>query len=127
MTKKYVLILGIVLVALGVLGFVTPLAPSGSLFGIFATSTMHSLTYVVFGILGLAAVAGGKAYPKAYAQAIGVIFGLFTIIGFMIGDGEVLGLLNVNAADNVLNLVIAATALYVGYTHNHPTGTTAAV
>ncbi len=37
----------------------------------------------------------------------------------MISDGQVLGLLNVNQADNVLHLVIAASALYVGFTHEH--------
>lgn len=119
MAKTYVLILGIILVLLGVLGFVTPLAPGGNLFGVFATGTMHSLTYLVCGALALACAAAGGTYPKTYAKVFGVIFGLFTIIGFMVSDGEVLGLLNVNQPDNVLHLVIAVSALYVGFNHEH--------
>jgi hypothetical protein len=121
------MILGIILVALGALGFVTPLAPGGNLFGVLAIGTMHNLTYLVCGILALAAVAGGGTYPKLYAKVFGVVFGLFTIIGFMISDGEVLGLLNVNQAGNIFHLLIAVSALYVGFSHHAPTSRPEAV
>lgn len=119
MAKKYVMVLGIILVALGALGFVSPLAPNDNLFGIFAVSTNHSLVYLLAGLVALAAVAGGGDYVRLYAKVFGVIFGLITVLGFMVGDGEVLGLINVNQADNVLHLAIAASALYVGFAHEN--------
>jgi hypothetical protein len=126
MAKTYVLILGIILIALGVLGFITPLAPGGNLFGFLATGTTHCLVYLISGILAVAAVAGGKEYPRLYVKVFGIIFAVFTVAGFMVGDGIVLGLLNVNAADNILHLLIAASALYVGFTHEHTTARPAA-
>lgn len=118
MAKKYVLVLGIVFVALGVLGFIGPLVSNDNLFGIFAVSTSHNLVYLVDGILAFAAVAGGGDYPKLYAKVFGVIYGLVAILGFMVGDGDVLGFFNVNQADNVLHLAIAASALYVGFAND---------
>ena len=115
MAKKYVTVLGIILVAIGVLGFVSPLTPNGNLLGIFAVSTNHDLFYLVSGIVALVAVAGGEDYARLYAKVFGVIFGLVTVLGFMVGEGEVFSVINVNQADNVLHLAIAASALYVGF------------
>lgn len=115
MAKRYVTILGIILVVIGVLGFVNPLTPNGNLFGIFAVSTNHDLFYLASGIVALVAVAGGEDYAALYAKVFGVIFGLVTVLGFMVGDGEVFSVINVNQADNVLHLAIAASALYVGF------------
>lgn len=119
MVKKYVMVLGIILIALGTLGFISPLAPNDNLFGIFAISTNHSLFYLLSGLVALAAVAGGGDYVRLYAKVFGVVFGLITVLGFMVGDGEILGFINVNQADNVLHLAIAASALYVGFAHEN--------
>jgi hypothetical protein len=43
-----------------------------------------------------------------------VVYGLVTILGFVMG-GDILGLFMVNAADNLLHLVIALVALYAGF------------
>lgn len=115
MAKKYVTILGIIFVVLGVLGFIGPLTPNGNLFGIFAVDTNHDLVYLASGIVALAAVAGGEEYARLYAKAFGVIYGLVTVLGFMVGSGDVLGFINVNQADTILHLAIAASALYVGF------------
>lgn len=115
MAKTYVMVLGVVLVLIGVLGFVPALTPDGNLLGIFATSTSHNLVHLVSGVVALAAAAGGVSYARLYAKVFGLVYGLVTVLGFIQGEGDVLSLVNVNQADNVLHLAIAATALYVGF------------
>jgi uncharacterized protein DUF4383 len=115
LAKTYVMVLGVVLVLIGILGFVSPLTPNDQLLGIFETGTAQNLVYLVSGIVALAAVAGGARYARLFAKVFGLIYGLVTVVGFAIGEGDVLGFINVNQADNVLHLAIAASALYAGF------------
>lgn len=115
MAKTYVMVLGIIFVLLGVLGFIDPLTPNGNLLGIFSVDTDHNLVHLLSGIVALAAVVGGESYSRLYAQVFGVVYALVAILGFMVGDGDILGVIIVNQADNVLHLAIAASALYVGF------------
>ena len=103
MTKTYVTILGVVFVLIGILGFIDPLTPDGNLLGIFAVNTEHNLVHLLSGLVALAAVAGGAAYATLYAKVFGLVYALVTILGFMVGDGE------------VLHVLIAASALYFGF------------
>lgn len=115
MAKTYVMVLGIIFVLIGILGFINPLTPSGNLLGIFAVDANHNIIHLFSGLIALAAVAGGDKYARLYAQIFGVIYAIFTVGGFMIGEGELFGVMMINQADNVLNLAIAASALYVGF------------
>jgi hypothetical protein len=49
-----------------------------------------------------------------FALVLGVVYGLVTILGFLTGDGKILGLISVNGADNLLHLVLTALFLFVG-------------
>ncbi|MSU75861.1 DUF4383 domain-containing protein [Patescibacteria group bacterium] len=115
MAKKYVLVLGIIFVLIGILGFIDPLTPNGNLLGVFAVDLDHNLVHLLSGLVALAAVAGGESYSLLYAKVFGVVYAVVTILGFMVGDGQILGVIIVNQADNVLHLAIAASALYVGF------------
>ena len=111
--KSYALILGVVLTVIGILGFIPGLTTGGNLLGIFAVDTVHNIVHLMTGIVGLAAgLSPNLQYARWYALAFGVVYGLVTIIGFIQGT-TVLGLFVVNVWDNVLHLVIAASALAV--------------
>jgi Domain of unknown function (DUF4383) len=111
--KTYALILGAVLTAIGILGFIPGVAPDGNLLGIFAIDGVHNVVHLLSGIVGLAAGLSPYArYARWYALAFGIVYGLVTIIGFLQGD-TVLGLFRINGADNILHLVIAVASLAV--------------
>lgn len=111
--KLYAQVLGAVLTLVGILGFVGPLAPNGNLLGIFAIDPLHNIIHVLSGVVGLAAAfAAGGRYARLYAGVFGAVYGLVTVVGFVQGT-TVLGLINVNLADNVLHLLIAAASLGV--------------
>ena len=116
MVKTYAIVLGAIFVLLGILGFVPPLNPDGNLFGIFHVDAVHNVVHLVSGLAVLGAVLAGGVYPRLAAQVIGLVYGVIAVLGFLIGEGVVLGFLEVNVADNVLHAVIALSALYVGFT-----------
>lgn len=111
--KLYAQVLGAVLTLVGILGFVSPLAPNGNLLGIFAIDPLHNVIHLLSGVVGLAAAtAASGRYARLYAGVFGAVYGLVTVVGFIQGT-TVLGLINVNLADNLLHLAITAASLGV--------------
>lgn len=113
MLKKAALVLGVVLLAVGVLGFVPGITSNGKLLGIFEVNAVHNIIHVLSGI---AAILGSKseAYASLYFKVFGVVYALVTVVGFISGT-TVLGLFDVNLADNLLHVLIAGSALYLGF------------
>lgn len=114
MVQKLAWVFGIVLLAVGILGFVPGVTANGMLLGIFEVDGLHNVIHLLSGIVAVLAARGSAAYARLYFKVFGVVYGLVTILGFVQG-GSVLGLFMVNMADNVLHLVIAAAALYIGF------------
>lgn len=114
MVRKAALIFGVIMLVVGLLGFVPGLVPDGKLLGIFEVNALHNLIHIATGLAALGAwMAGGRA-SKVFFQVFGVVYGLVTLLGF-IQDGTVLGLIPANLADNLLHLAITAGALYLGF------------
>ncbi len=114
MVQKLAWAFGIVFLVVGVLGFVPGLTSGGMLLGIFTVDSLHNLIHILSGVLAIAAAWGSGAYARLYFKVFGVVYGLVTVVGFLQGD-TVLGLFMVNMADNLLHLVIAAAALWIGF------------
>lgn len=106
-------IFGIVFCVLGVVGFSPLLAPGSSLFGVFAVDVMHNIIYLGSGLLAFG-VLWKKIDTKLYFKVFGVVFGVFTIVGFLEGDA-IFGLMVTNMGDNLLHLVFASIALWAGF------------
>lgn len=110
--KLAALIIGIVFLAVGILGFVPN--PLVSPTGLFAVNTVHNLVHLVSGVVLLAG-----AYTSLGAalglKIIGVIYGLVAILGLIMGPGMLLGLIHINAADNWLHVILAAVILAAGF------------
>jgi len=114
MAKTFALVLGVVMLLIGILGYV--MNPSGGLLlGIFAVDAPHNLIHVVTGIAGLAAAFMGWA--RLFCQAFGVIYLLVGVLGFVATNsaGMLLGIMHNNMADNLLHLVIGGAAAFVGF------------
>lgn len=121
----YAKVLGAVLTLVGLLGFVPAFVSNGNLLGIFAVDPLHNVIHLASGIVGLAAgFAAGGNYARTYAGVFGAVYALVTVVGFIQGH-TVLGLINVNAADNVLHTLIAAASLAVAAMSNNSNAATA--
>jgi hypothetical protein len=104
---------GAVLVLVGVLGPVLGGA-SGELI-IFGRNYLHDGIHLLSGLAGLAAgyYAGGQ-YASEYNKALGVVYLLVTLLGFVLFD-LLADLIALNTADNVLHLALAVVFLGVGF------------
>ena len=124
-TRIFVLILGIVFLAAGILGMfpqalmpahdnVTVHALHGRLIGLFPVNVLHSAVHVLFGIWGIVAFRNFLA-AKTYARVVAVAYGLLTIMGLIPGLNTVFGLIPIYGNDVWLHALIAIVAAYFGF------------
>jgi hypothetical protein len=110
------LVLGIVFTLVGIAGFfVSSSMTVGNLMG-FDVDLVHNLVHLITGLAGLAAAFTG--WSRQFNQIFGIIYiivGIAGLIPALYFDGRLLGLMHINAADNVLHLVVGVVAAAVGF------------
>lgn len=113
-TQKAAKWFGIIFIVIGVLGFVPGITTAtGYLLGIFRVDAIHNIIHILSGIIALMC-AGSAAKAQGYFKIFGIVYALVTVLGFIQGQA-VLGLIAVNAADNVLHLLLAIIFLALGF------------
>jgi hypothetical protein len=121
--RLFCLVVGATLVLVGLLGFIAestfdtssggdPGALDGENFIIFEVNGWHNVVHIASGLFLLALMRRHRTARLA-ALSFGAIYGVVTIIGLIDGK-DVLGLFPVNPADNVLHIVLTATAFAAG-------------
>jgi hypothetical protein len=128
LAQVYSLVLGGVLVAVGIIGFLVEpsfgigdSAERGTLI-LFDINGWHNVVHLLSGIVGIA-MAGTAAKARLFSIGYGLVYVLVTILGFIVGDGGLLlSIIPINTADNLLHLAIAVTGIAVGVAS--PAGTT---
>jgi hypothetical protein len=114
----YCLLAGLSLLLAGVLGFIadssfdTGEAVDGDLFLGFEVNGIHNLVHIASGIVLLAAFPK-RASARAVAIAFGLVYGLVALIGLIDGS-DVLGIIPINSADNILHIALAALGIITG-------------
>ncbi|HYF24364.1 MAG TPA: DUF4383 domain-containing protein [Baekduia sp.] len=114
----YSVVFGATLLAAGLLGFIadssfdTGSGVQGDDLVVFEVNGWHNLVHIASGLLGLA-LWRNAASARAFALGFGAVYGIVTVWGFADGD-QVLSLIPVNAADNVLHLAISAAGILAG-------------
>jgi hypothetical protein len=116
---------GAVFLVVGILGFIPGItsdvgslgfAGHGShamLLGLFQVSVLHNIVHVLFGVAGLA-LARSMGSAKGYLVWGGAIYLVLFVYG-LIFNGDMAGnFVPVNAADNVLHLLLGIGMLAVG-------------
>jgi hypothetical protein len=97
------MVIGVVFLILGILGLILD-TTHGSILG-FQVDLVHNLVHLVTGILGIAAAMTG--WSRLFNQVFGIIYlllGLAGLIPALYFGHRLLGLIQVNTADNVLHL-----------------------
>jgi hypothetical protein len=121
--RLYATVVGATLTIAGIVGFFYS-ADFGSpgrvedALGAFAVNGWQSALHLVTGLLGL--VAAGRLL-RAYALGTGLLYLVLAIWGFAAGSGgTVAGMLPVNGADDLVNLVIGVAGLVAGVAGREP-------
>jgi Domain of unknown function (DUF4383) len=117
-SQLYALVIGLALVAGGVLGFFYNASfatgdeiERDAVLGILDVNAWHNLVHIATGALALLFV-GSYSASRAFAAVFGAVYFVVAILGFIVGDGEAIaGLVPVNTEDNVLHVLIALAGL----------------
>jgi hypothetical protein len=110
--KTAALIIGVVFVLVGILGFFPN--PLVSATGLFAVDTAHNLVHIVSGVLILAGAYSGMGAALTL-KIFGIVYGLVALLGFFMGGPSLLGLIQVNHADHWLHAALAIVILAAGF------------
>ena len=117
--QLYSLVFGATLLLAGLAGFLVdssfgPLGSDveGSNLILFEVNGIHNIVHLASGALGLA-LWRNPASARLFALGFGAVYLLVTVLGFAMGT-NVLGIIPINAADNVLHLVIAVVGIVAG-------------
>jgi hypothetical protein len=118
--RLYAGLVGAVLVVAGIVGFFysSSFGSPGdvdAVFGILDVNGWHNVVHILTGALGLLAFSAGVYASRQYALALGAIYIVVAIWGFIIGSGDqILGIIPVNTEDNVLHVLIGLAGLAAG-------------
>ena len=119
----YCLLAGLALLLAGIFGFISDSSfetgdgIDGGRFLGFEVNAIHNLIHVASGLVLLAA-SPRRASARAVALGFGLVYGLVAIIGLIDGE-DVLGLIPINSADNLLHIALAALGIITGLISRH--------
>ena len=116
--QLYAWVVGATLVGAGILGFfynasfsVDPVERDAVL-GLLDVNAWHNIVHLATGTLGLALA---RVAARAYALGLGVVYLLVFVLGLIAGDGgDLLGLIPINTADNILHLLLGLLGVGAG-------------
>ncbi len=114
MTKNTLYVFGIVLIILGLLGFI-----NNPIFGLFRVDALHNIIHLASGILAIVFASMGEQQSRTFSVVFGVVYALVTVLGFInvgvSGTGHLIGsLIAINGNDNFLHLLFAIVLLALG-------------
>jgi|SRR5687767_908650 len=107
-TKTASILIGIVFVAVGLLGFVSNPIIGESDTAIFHADTTHNVVHIVSGVLFLFIGFAASGFAGTFLKIFGIVYFFLGVLGMInIGDDgmtQLLGFLHVNGADNYLHI-----------------------
>lgn len=126
---------GVVFLLVGVLGFIPGITTgfddmtvlghhSGAmLLGLFAVSVLHNVVHLLFGVAGMV-LARTPAGARGFLIWGGVIYLVLFLYGLLIDEAGPANFVPVNAADNVLHLLLGAGMIGLGVITSRAAATT---
>ncbi len=104
-------IFGVVFIAIGILGFVpNPLVWQT---GVFQVNAAHNWVHIISGAIFL--IGAYANVPVMTIRWMAVLYAILAIIGFVIPQHMLFGVIEMNLADRWLHVVLAAVLLFVGF------------
>ena len=118
-TKTASAIIGIIFIAVGILGFVDNPIIYDSDTAIFHANALHNSIHLGSGVLSLLFALAAPSSAGTFLKIFGFIYLFLGILGLInigtTGMGELLGFLHVNGADNLLHVGLGVMILLAGF------------
>lgn len=127
-TRLFALVLGVVYVIVGIVGFIPAFSVSpaanapdltvsagyGYLLGLFPINILHDIVHLAVGLAGIL-LAARLTSARSFSQTLFFLFGALTIMGFIPVLNTVWGLVPVFGNDTWLHLATALAGAYFGF------------
>jgi hypothetical protein len=123
--QKAALAVGVVFLAVGVLGFVPGVTQNYSdlmfashhsdalLLGIFQVSILHNIVHLLFGVAGIL-LARSFSGARNYLIVGGAIYLVLFLYGLLVGQESTANFVPVNVADDILHLILGIGMIGLG-------------
>jgi uncharacterized membrane protein YuzA (DUF378 family) len=117
MVNTMAVLFGVILLVVGILGFVPGITKDEMLLGIFHVNTVHNCVHLLSGAVALFCGMAGVGASRNYFRIFGVIYGAVAVLGLMhMGEHtNLLGVMSNNDAITYLHIGIAAVSLILGF------------
>ena len=108
--KTAALAIGVIFIAVGLLGFIDNPIVGSSEKAIFHADTVHNMVHIISGVLFVLVAMAAPASAATVMVIFGIVYLAIGILGISSAGEEemakVLGFLHVNAADNYLHIAL---------------------
>lgn len=111
MAKKSAILFGIILVIIGLLGFIANPVIGAS--GYFLADATHDIVYILIGVILLIAGGKGESAAATWLKVFGIVYILLFLDGLF--QANLLGFIASNTAHAWLHLVIGIVLLIAGF------------
>lgn len=118
MLKRIAIAFGVVFLLVGFLGFVPGITRDEHLLGIFHVNPAHNVVHLLTGVVAIACGLTSAYASQLFFRIFGVIYALVAILGFIMGDQPIFGVISNNMADAWLHTAIAAVSLFLGFAYH---------
>src|SRR3954462_9233961 len=116
MAKTMAVLFGVILLVVGILGFVPGITKDEMLLGIFHVNAAHNVVHLLSGAVALFCGMTSFGASRMYFRIFGLVYAAVAVLGFMAGgDTLLLGLISNNMAVTWLHVAIAAVSLILGF------------
>jgi hypothetical protein len=112
-TKTAAILLGLVFLVVGILGYVSNPIVGSSAGAIFMTNNLHNIIHIASGVLLLLGAFTGLGSALAL-RVVGVVYAIVAICGFVIKDDMMFGIA-MNMNDRWLHVGLAVIILACGF------------
>lgn len=115
MLKFLAILMGLIFLISGVLGFFPTYAPTGKLFNLFLVNFPHNLIHTATGIIAILCGFSSSRASRSFFIILGLAYAGIAGLGFYTESDMLFKTIANNTADNWLHAGIAIISLYVGF------------
>jgi hypothetical protein len=129
-TKTLALVIGVIFIAVGILGFVANPIIGESENAIFHADKIHNMVHIISGVLFVLVALAAPGAAGGFMKLFGLVYlgiGIAGLVQFgTSGMGELFGFLHVNGNDNILHVALGVVIFLAGFA-KHPVAVTTAM
>jgi hypothetical protein len=115
MIKTLAILFGVAFLLGGALGFVPGVTKDGMYFGVFMVNAPHNFLHIASGSIFLIASMAGPSPARLWFQIFGSFYAALSLMGFIVGEGMIFGLISNNRYDAWGHAGLAAAMLLIGF------------